>query len=140
MLNLQNGQKVSYNFYVRNAGEYMAYLNSITYHKVANFNSSKICLTNDGKTNDQIKKACESIIVTVKIADIETSKTLLNIKNRNIRPMTSQPIEVTIEYLEGGFNPKQEFQVLFGDITLYYSNLPGHNESNSNGDSNIEIS
>jgi len=122
----ESGQKARYAFYVYNAGEYMAYLNDIVYSNVPYTNLKKACIAKDGITDDSIKKACDNIKISIKIADITTSKSLYYIKNRHLRPRTAQPVEVTIEYLKGDSFPNKEFEVIFGNIYLNYAMFPNN--------------
>jgi len=120
------GQRARYTFYVYNAGEYMAYLDSIIYSNIAGTNSHKLCIANDGTTNESIKKACDNIIITIKTGNLETSKSLYYIENKSLRSRTGNLVEVTIEYLNGSNNPNKAFEVIFGDIYLNYAMFPGN--------------
>jgi len=115
------GQKVKYNFYIYNAGEYTGYLKNIIYENIGSSNTPKLCITENGTINDSIKKACDNIRIVIKVANITTSQSLYDINNSSLRPRTAQSVEVTIEYLEGTQSPNETFDVLFGDIRLDYS-------------------
>lgn len=122
------GQRARYTFYIYNAGEYMAYLNSVVYSKVANTNFEKVCIAKDGITDESIKKACDDIKITIKTGNLTTSKSLYNIDNRYLRPRTGQMVEVTVEYLKEADVSKKEFEVIFGDIYLNYSMFPNNGQ------------
>lgn len=123
------GQRARYTFYIYNAGEYMAYLDSIIYSNVFGTNLNKVCIAKDGNTNESIKKACDNIIITIKTGNLETSKSLYYINNESLRPRTANLVEVTIEYLEGSVHPNKAFEVIFGDIHLNYAMIPGNGRS-----------
>lgn len=115
------GQKVTYNFYIYNAGEYTGYLNHITYETLGRSNAPKLCIAKDGSISESISKACENIKISIKVGDVTTSKSLYYINDKSLRPKTAHPVEVTIEYLEGAEKPKESFDVFFGHIQLHYS-------------------
>ncbi|MBR6690639.1 MAG: hypothetical protein IKL65_04850 [Bacilli bacterium] len=118
------GQRARYTFYIYNAGEYMAYLNSIIYENVDGLNAKKICMDKNGKTDDTMKKVCDNIKIHVETGNIHTSESLYYIDNRYLKPRTAQKIEVTIEYLKGKDIANKEFEVIFGDIKLNFSMFP----------------
>ena len=57
------GQKAVYNLYVYNAGEYEAFLNSVM------LQGNKSCTPGEGATVSLVGKACEDIVVSVKIGN-----------------------------------------------------------------------
>lgn len=118
------GQVAKYNFYIYNSGEYMAYLNSIYYDKIGRTNLSKICIPKSGRSNETVNKVCEHIKISIKVGDLSTSETLYHISDRPLRPRTAQPVEVVIEYLDEDVIADESFDVIFGDISLYYSLFP----------------
>lgn len=115
------GQKVTYKFYAYNSGDYTAYLKNIVYNSVSNLNKNKICLSNQNQSYEQINSWCDNIKISIKVNELNTTKTLSNIKNMKIVPRESQEIEVTIEYLYTDKPIGDNLEVIFGDITLYYS-------------------
>lgn len=120
------GQRARYTFYIYNAGEHMAYLDSIIYSKVSGTNFEKVCIAKDGTTDESIRKTCNDIKITIKTGDLTTSKSLYYINNRYLRPRTGQKVEVTIEYLKDGYVPNNEFEVIFGNIYLNYTMFPNN--------------
>ena len=66
------GDTVTYTFYVRNEGEYEAFLNSISIKE-------KSCTPGKGTSFSLITDACNSITTTVSVGNITTTETLTNI-------------------------------------------------------------
>ena len=122
------GQKVVYNFYVYNAGEYDAYLNSITYRNVDGSTSPKVCNAGVGTSEALVQAACEDIRVTVRVGDLTVNKTTQGITGQTLSKKASKEVEVTIEYISGGARADGPFTVDFGDISLYYATAGGENE------------
>ena len=68
------GQSAVYKFYAYNAGELNAYLKSIVYANVAGSNATKVCTAKEGTTDALVQKACENILVKVKVGnELETA-------------------------------------------------------------------
>jgi len=116
------GQKVVYNLYVYNAGEYTAYLNSIT------LKGNKTCTPGNGATVSLVGQACEDIKVTVKVGSITTSTTLQGIPGETIEPRKGKEVQVIIEYINGGARADGPFSIEFNDISLFYATVAGQNE------------
>ena len=115
------GQKVKYNFYVYNKGDYTGYLNRIMFDNIGKTYNSKLCITQDGRVNESILKACDKVRLYVKVGNVITNKSLYDINGKYLRPRTAHPVEVTIEYLDNNIELYQPFDVFFGDIHLHYS-------------------
>lgn len=116
------GQKVVYNLYVYNAGEYVAYLNSIT------LKGNKSCTPGIGADSTLVNNACEDIKLTVKVGNDSYDKTTTGITGKSIAAGSSTPIEITIEYISGGSRADGPFSVSFNDVSLYYSSASGIDE------------
>ena len=116
------GQKAVYSLYVYNAGEYTAYLNSVT------LKGYKSYTPGEGATISLVGKACEDIKVTVKVGSDSYQQTTQNITGKSIEAKGSTPVEVTIEYLSGGDRADGPFSVEFNDISLFYATITGQNE------------
>ena len=67
------GQKAVYDFYVYNAGEYTAYLNSIR------FNGAKKCTAGKDANDSLVQAACNGIKVTVNVGGVTATDTMLGI-------------------------------------------------------------
>ena len=116
------GQSVVYKFYAYNAGELNAYLKSIVFGNVAGQNATKICTAGQGTTDALVQKACENILVKVKVGnELETATGKASITGHSLAKKTGEMITVTLEYAAGAERTDGEFSVAFGNITLNYS-------------------
>lgn len=116
------GQSVVYKFYAYNAGELNAYLKSIVYANVAGGNATKVCTAKEGTTDALVQKACENILVKVKVGnELETATGKASITGHSLAKKTGEMITVTLEYADGAERTDGDFSVAFGNITLNYS-------------------
>lgn len=114
------GQYLEYTFYVRNEGEYTAYLNSV------NFLGEKTCTGEAGATDSLVQSACNSINFEITISDITYTETTL---------ITAQPLEsgkskmlmLRIEYAPNGSYADGPFSITFPDIAFVYSTVDDPN-------------
>ena len=112
------GQSVSYTFYAKNTGSYLAYLNYITYL------GEKVCTPKTGTDATLVANACEGISVSVKVGNDEavTASTSL-ITNHTLGIGNSEQVVVTINYAQNAARADGDFDVTFGDISLTYSTI-----------------
>ena len=113
------GQTVTYSFWIRNDGEYVAYLKSITM-------GAKSCQKSEGSNADQAKvtAACGDITMTVKVGDVTYSATDTAITNQSIGTDSAAPVVVTIDYAATANSPVDgPFEVSFGETSLVYSSV-----------------
>lgn len=110
------GQYVEYTVYVRNEGEYTAYLNNI------NYLGDKTCIGETGTTASLVQSACESINVTVTINDITYDDTTL-ITSHALANGASEAVKVKLEYAENGAYVDGSFKITFPSISLVYSTI-----------------
>ncbi len=117
----QPGQYVEYSVYVRNVGEYTAYLNLI------NFTGGKTCETESGESSTLAEAACSSIEVYVEI-DGKKYYDSNTISNHPLSKNSSELVKVGITYISGGAYSDTAFSVKLRDITLVYSTIdnPGY--------------
>lgn len=116
------GQSVVYKFYAYNAGELNAYLKSIVYANAAGSNATKVCTAKEGTTDALVQKACENILVKVKVGnELETATGKASITGHSLAKKTGEMITVTLEYAAGAERTDGDFSVAFGNITLNYS-------------------
>ena len=116
------GQSVVYKFYAYNAGELNAYLKSIVYANAAGSNATKVCTAKEGTTDALVQKACENILVKVKVGnELETATGKASITGHSLAKKTGEMITVTLEYADGAERTDGDFSVAFGNITLNYS-------------------
>ena len=118
------GDKVTYTFYAHNAGEYVAYLNSISFNNASGSATSKKCTAGGGTTDALVQVACDDITLSVKVGrESETTGSLSSISGHSLAKNASEEIIVEIEYNAGGDRADGDFTVEFGDITLVYSSV-----------------
>lgn len=109
------GQSVTYSFYAYNAGEYIAYLNSIT------FNGSRSCSAGQNTTAALVTSACNGITVSVKVGNENaTSSTVSSITNHTLAKNAAEEVEVVISYESNSATADGEFTVTLPSITLNY--------------------
>lgn len=113
------GQSAVYKFYAYNAGELNAYLKSIVYANVAGSNATKVCTAKEGTTDALVQKACENILVKVKVGnELETATGKASITGHSLAKKTGEMVTVTLEYAAGAERTDGDFSVAFGNITL----------------------
>ena len=118
------GQKATYKFYAYNKGELDAFLKSVIYANVSGQTANKVCTAAPGTTDALVQKACEGIVVKVKVGnEAETTSGLTSITNHQLLKSASEPVTVTIEYLENSARADGDFTVSFGNISLNYSSV-----------------
>ena len=117
------GQKVTYSFYVHNAGKYAAYLNNVTYANVSGKTATKICTAGVGTDATMVEAACNGISVSVKVGNDTYTGSMDSISNHLLAINAYEPVVVTIEYNSGASRADGDFEVAFGDITLTYDSV-----------------
>ena len=118
------GQTATYSFYAYNAGEYDAFLKSITFENVSEESSSKVCTPATGTTANLVAAACEGISVSVKVGDeAATTGSVASITNHSLAKATAEPVVVTISYAQDAAIADGDFTVAFGDIKLSYASV-----------------
>lgn len=118
----QSGDTVTYRFYVRNEGSYIAYLNSIT------FNGGKTCTPKGGTTASMVNSACNYMSMTLKVGDTTVTGTTTDIVGETLNPKEGKLVEVTVKYTGSNTITDGDFSIEFGSISLYYVSTPGINE------------
>ena len=110
------GQSVTYTFYAYNAGQYLAYLNSIV------FTGSKTCTARTNTNQGLVDTACTGINLSVAVTGINaTTTSLASISNHSLAVGAAETITVVIEYASGAGRADGDFDVTFPDITLTYN-------------------
>ena len=117
------GQKVTYSFYVHNAGKYAAYLNSVTYSNVSGETSTKVCTAGSGTDETMVALACNGISVSVKVGNETYTGSKSSIENHLLAIDAYEEVVVTIEYASDAKRADGDFEVSFGDITLTYNSV-----------------
>ena len=113
------GQSATYSFYAYNAGEYIAYLKSIT------FDGTKTCTPATGTDATMVSNACNGITLSVAVGSGATAVTTsqANITGHNLAISTAEPVVVTIDYASNAARADGDFDVTFPDIVLTYSSV-----------------
>lgn len=117
------GQSVTYSFYVHNAGQYIAYLKSVSYENVTGEIVSKVCTAAEGTDETMVNSACDAISVTLKVGSDSFDGTRASITKHSLALDAYEPVEVKIEYAADGTRTDGDFSVKFGDIALTYSSV-----------------
>ena len=115
------GDSVTYTFFVRNEGEYEAFLNSISFRR-------KTCTPEEGTNAEMVIDACNAITTTVNVGSITTAETLTDITGESLIPGQSKQVTVTVSYDLNGARANGPFTVEYGNITMYYNVMSGINE------------
>ena len=118
------GQSATYTFYTYNAGEYDAYLKSITFANAASGDSFKVCTSEGSADAGLVAAACEDISVSVKVGSLEeATSSQASITGHSLAKGAYEEVVVKIEYAADGAVADGNFDVDFGDITLTYSSV-----------------
>lgn len=115
------GQKAVYTFYAYNNGEHLAYLNSINYLNVNNYDEFIKCEGEVG--TNYVSDACSGINVTINVGGLEVSDTKENIHSHKLESQRAEKIVLTIEYNEVENRADGNVNITFGDITLIYTTV-----------------
>ena len=109
------GQSATYSFYAYNAGQYVAYLNSIV------FSGNKTCTAKTGTTQSLVDAACNGISLSAKVgSENPTTSSVANITGHSLGINASEQIDVVISYATGSAIADGDFDVAFPDIVLTY--------------------
>lgn len=109
------GQSATYTFYAYNAGQYLAYLNSIV------FSGNKTCTAKSGTTQSLVDTACNGISLSVKVGNENATKTsIASISEHSLAAEAAEEVVVTIEYAENSGRADGDFDVTFPDVVLTY--------------------
>lgn len=117
------GQTVVYTFYTYNAGELVAYLDSITVANATGGNSPKVCTAQGTTTQALVDTACNGISLNVSVDGVSTSQSVPGISGHSLAVDGTHTVVVTLEYAEGAGRADGDFNVAFGDITLTYESV-----------------
>ena len=114
------GQKATYTFYSYNAGQYIAYLNSIT------FSGNKTCTaitpqSGTAATDALVQSACAGITLKVTVgATGPVTETQATISQHPLQIGSSEQVTVEIEYATNSAIADGDFEVTFPNIVLNY--------------------
>ena len=145
------GQTVTYLLYARNDGQYVGYLNSVTFStKTAanNETGAKVCYAKttdvseeNRATSNLVSAACEGISISVKVGGTVTDAATHTVTDgtlfteskadkvadyttgHSLAIGASEPILITISYADGSAYVDGPMEVEFGDIILTYGSV-----------------
>ena len=132
------GESVTYNMYIRNDGEYTAYLNSIEFADETSTDISgntvtafKICGSvgvSNPPTDSLLNAACNFINATVTVnngtkTETATNATKSGIDGFSLAPGATATVTIKFEYEASGTRADGSFYVSFGDIKFNYSTV-----------------
>lgn len=107
-------QSVSYIVYVRNDGEYTAYLNSVRFH------GEKKCIASNGTTNSLVQNTCENIYFTINIRG-NSFRYDTEINSYPLAPGESETVYINLDYFSTETLADGPFSITFPSISLEYS-------------------
>ena len=126
------GQKATYSFYTKNAGELKAYLKNVNFANVSGQSATKVCTATPVTSPDTpataslVQAACEDISIKVTLGSEQFTATtaraaFATATAHDLVVDASEAVTVEIEYAANGAQADGDFDVAFGDITLLYS-------------------
>jgi hypothetical protein len=111
------GESVTYTFYARNTGKFIAYLNSLTI-------GEKTCVANEGTTQSFVDAVCPSITMSVKVGNDNSTMTSINpMTGHSLGIGSAEPITIVMNYASTDSRVDGDFTVNFGQINLQYDHL-----------------
>ena len=110
------GQSAEYEFYVRNEGEYTAYLNNIS------FIGNKTCIGDVDTTESLVQSACDDIIMSVYIDGVAYTDSS-SVSNHALATKTGEKISIKVEYSETDDYVDGPFSITFPNVSLVYSTI-----------------
>ena len=117
------GETVTYNFYVRNVGKYLAHLTSIVFDNAIGALGNKECTALGQTSNELVQAACSGISVKVEVDGVTATKTELGIKGSTLGVNESKEVKVTISYDLSATRADGPFSIEFGSIYLTYGTV-----------------
>ena len=112
------GQEVTYSFYAYNAGEYVAYLNSIS------FVGSKTCTAATGTTQALVDTACTGITLSAQVgSEAATTTDVTSISSHSLGTNAGEAVIVKITYAANAGRADGDFDVTLPDIVLTYDSV-----------------
>ncbi|MBE6151913.1 MAG: hypothetical protein E7165_01200 [Firmicutes bacterium] len=108
------GQSVTYTFYARNTGAYLAYLDMIRV-------GQKKCTAGEDTDASLVAAACEAMSISVQVGAMDPVTRTTDITNHTLAAGSSETVVVTLTYAENGARADGPFTVTFGDVSLTYT-------------------
>ncbi len=117
------GQSVTYSFYAYNAGQYIAYLNSLA------FSGTKTCAavtpaTGTAATDALVQSACAGISLTATVGSTgPATADVTGISGHSLGIGAAEQVTVVIAYAAGSAIADGDFTVTLPDIVLTYDSV-----------------
>ena len=112
------GQSATYSFYAYNAGQYIAYLNSVV------FSGNKTCTARTGTTQSLVDTACNGISLSVKVGtEAATTTSVSTITGHSLGINGAEEVIVVISYASGSGIADGSFDVTLPDVVLTYNSV-----------------
>lgn len=112
------GQSVTYRFYAYNAGEYIAYLNSIV------FSGTKTCTAATGTTQALVDTACTGITLSAQVGtEAATTTSVASLTGHSLGINAAEEIVVVIDYAANSGRADGDFDVTLPNIVLTYDSV-----------------
>lgn len=112
------GQTATYSFYAYNAGEYIAYLDSVI------FSGNKTCTAKEGTTQALVDSACNGISLSIKVgSEAVATSSVASVSNHSLAIDAAEEIVVTITYADGSAIADGDFDVTLPNIVLTYDSV-----------------
>ena len=110
------GQKATWELYAFNAGQFTAYLNSVTVGEIT-------CEAKQNTDPVKVAAAAEGIKLTVKVGNSTYEETNQGISEHSLAKGAAEKVIVTLEYEIGSAIADGDFTVNIGDIILGYDSI-----------------
>ena len=120
----QPGQSVTYRFYSYNAGEYVAYLNKITFSGTKSCTAKAVESPATPATQSLVNAACNGISLSVKVgSDDPTTSSIASLTNHTLGINAAEEVVVTISYAQDAAVADGDFDVTLPSIVLTYDSV-----------------
>ena len=110
------GQTATWKVYAYNAGEFDAFLNSVTLGEIS-------YTAKDGTDEEKVAEAVKGIKVTVKVGSTTYDATNASITDHELAKGAGEEVLVTLTYAAGSAIADGDFDVTVGDIILGYDSI-----------------
>ena len=112
----QPGQTATWKVYAHNAGEFNAFLNSVTIGNIS-YN------VKEGTDTTKVEEAVKGIKISVKVGNTTFDATNASISGHELVKGQGEEVLVTLTYASGSAIADGDFDVTIGDIVLGYDSI-----------------
>ena len=120
------GQSVSYRFYAYNAGQYIAYLNAITFSGSITCTAKSVESPATPATQSLVNSACNGISISVKVGSEDATTSSLGASDIDTHSLSVggfDQVDVVITYAANSQIADGDFDVTLPSITLTYDSV-----------------